>query len=34
MPLRLAGRVKLDTWQGREQACFEIEDAAPAGAAS
>jgi single-stranded-DNA-specific exonuclease len=28
MPLRLAGRVKLDTWQGREQACFEIDDAA------
>jgi single-stranded-DNA-specific exonuclease len=30
MPLRLAGRVKLDTWQGREQVCFEIEDAAVA----
>jgi single-stranded-DNA-specific exonuclease len=26
--LRLAGRVKLDIWQGREQAAFEIEDAA------
>lgn len=26
--LRLAGRVKLDVWQGREQAAFEIEDAA------
>jgi single-stranded-DNA-specific exonuclease len=24
--LRLAGRIKLDTWQGREQAAFEIED--------
>jgi single-stranded-DNA-specific exonuclease len=31
MPLRLAGRVKLEVWQGREQASFEIEDAAPAG---
>jgi single-stranded-DNA-specific exonuclease len=31
MPLRLAGRVKLDSWQGREQASFEIEDAAPLG---
>ena len=31
MPLHLAGRVKLDTWQGREQASFEIEDAAPVG---
>ena len=31
LPLHLAGRVKLDTWQGREQACFEIEDAAPVG---
>jgi single-stranded-DNA-specific exonuclease len=30
MPLRLAGRVRLDCWQGREQASFEIEDAAPA----
>ncbi|MEK0083368.1 single-stranded-DNA-specific exonuclease RecJ [Benzoatithermus flavus] len=26
--LRLAGRVKLDVWQGRERAAFEIEDAA------
>ena len=26
LPLRLAGRVKLETWQGREQASFEIED--------
>ena len=32
VPLRLAGRVRLDSWQGREQACFEIDDAAPAGA--
>ena len=31
LPLHLAGRVKLDTWQGREQASFEIEDAAPVG---
>lgn len=30
LPLRLAGRVRLETWQGREQASFEIEDAAPA----
>jgi single-stranded-DNA-specific exonuclease len=30
MPLRLAGRVRLDRWQGREQACFEIDDAAAA----
>jgi single-stranded-DNA-specific exonuclease len=28
LPLRLAGRVKLETWQGREQASFEIEDGA------
>ena len=34
VPLQLAGRVKLDNWQGREQACFEIEDAAPVGAAT
>jgi single-stranded-DNA-specific exonuclease len=27
--LRLAGRVKLENWQGREQVAFEIEDAAP-----
>lgn len=27
--LRVAGRVKLDRWQGREQASVEIEDAAP-----
>jgi single-stranded-DNA-specific exonuclease len=26
LTLRLAGRIKLDTWQGREQAAFEIED--------
>lgn len=26
-PLHLAGRIKLDRWQGREQASFEIEDA-------
>ena len=31
MPLHLAGRVKLDTWQGREQVSFEIEDAAQVG---
>ena len=29
VPLRLAGRVRLDRWQGREQASFEIDDAAP-----
>jgi single-stranded-DNA-specific exonuclease len=29
-PLRLAGRVKVDRWQGREGASFHIEDAAPA----
>ena len=29
VPLRLAGRVRLDHWQGREQVCFEIDDAAP-----
>ena len=29
VPLRLAGRVRLDNWQGREQVCFEIDDAAP-----
>lgn len=29
-PLRVAGRVKRESWQGQEQACFEIEDAAPA----
>jgi single-stranded-DNA-specific exonuclease len=28
-PLRLAGRVKVDRWQGREGASFQIEDAAP-----
>lgn len=27
-PLRLAGRVRLDAWQGRAEASFEIEDAA------
>lgn len=27
--VRLAGRIKLESWQGREQAAFEIEDAAP-----
>lgn len=27
-PLRLAGRVKVDRWQGREGASFQIEDAA------
>lgn len=31
MPLHLAGRVKLDTWQGREQVSFEIDDAALVG---
>ena len=30
VPLRLAGRVRLDTWQGRDQASFEIDDAASA----
>ena len=30
VPLRLAGRLRLDNWQGRQQACFEIDDAAPA----
>ena len=30
VPLRLAGRLRLDTWQGRQQTCFEIDDAAPA----
>jgi single-stranded-DNA-specific exonuclease len=30
VPLRLAGRLRLDSWQGRQQACFEIDDAAPA----
>ena len=30
LPLRLVGRVRLDTWQGREQTSFEIEDGAPA----
>lgn len=30
VPLRLAGRLRLDTWQGRQQACFEIDDGAPA----
>jgi single-stranded-DNA-specific exonuclease len=29
VPLRLAGRLRLDSWQGRPQACFEIDDAAP-----
>jgi single-stranded-DNA-specific exonuclease len=29
LPLRLAGRVRVDRWQGREQASFEIDDAAP-----
>lgn len=29
VPLRLAGRMRLDHWQGREQVCFEIDDAAP-----
>ncbi len=29
-PLRLAGRVKVDRWQGREGASFQIEDAAAA----
>ncbi|MFO1068021.1 MAG: single-stranded-DNA-specific exonuclease RecJ [Geminicoccaceae bacterium] len=29
--LRLAGRVKVDRWQGREGAQFQIDDAAPAG---
>jgi single-stranded-DNA-specific exonuclease len=29
--LHLAGRLKLDTWQGREEAQLQIEDAAPAG---
>ncbi len=28
VPLRLAGRIRVDRWQGREQACFEIDDAA------
>ena len=28
LPMQLAGRVRLDSWQGRAQACFEIEDAA------
>ena len=27
-PLRLAGKLRLDRWNGREQACFQIEDAA------
>jgi single-stranded-DNA-specific exonuclease len=31
VPLRLAGRIRLDKWQGREQVCFEIDDAAPMG---
>ena len=30
VPLRLAGRLRLDNWQGRQQVCFEIDDAAPA----
>ena len=29
VPLRLAGRMRLEHWQGREQVCFEIDDAAP-----
>jgi single-stranded-DNA-specific exonuclease len=28
LPVQLAGRVRLDSWQGREQVCFDIEDAA------
>lgn len=31
MPLHLAGRIKLDRWQGREQVGFEIEDGAAVG---
>ena len=30
-PLRLAGRLRRDTWQGHERVGFEIEDAAPLG---
>jgi len=30
LPLNLAGRLKIDRWQGREQVQFTIEDAAPA----
>ena len=30
LPLRLAGRLRLEMWQGREAACFEIDDAASA----
>ncbi|MFO1035933.1 MAG: single-stranded-DNA-specific exonuclease RecJ [Geminicoccaceae bacterium] len=29
-PLRLAGKLKLDTWQGTTRPCFTIEDASPA----
>ena len=29
-PLHLAGRLKIDTWQGRRRPSFQIEDAAPA----
>ena len=29
LPLNLAGRLKIDRWQGREQVQFTIEDAAP-----
>jgi single-stranded-DNA-specific exonuclease len=32
LPLRLAGRIRLEAWQGRDQLCFEIDDAAPIGA--
>ena len=28
--VHLAGRLKIDTWQGRRRAGFQIEDAAPA----
>ncbi len=31
-PLHLAGRLKLDSWQGREEVQLQIEDAAPSGA--
>ena len=26
-PLHLAGRLRVETWQGADQACFVIEDA-------
>ncbi len=29
-PLRLAGRIKLDRWRGKEEPGFQIDDAAPA----